>query len=379
MAKMKRVLRCYHCGSILQKDNPNEKGYISPESFERPTPIQILYCNNCFETMKAFNNSTIDTQVSNDILKILDDAIATDALILWVIDLFAFNGTLNPEIAKKVKKLRVVVLGNKIDLFSSRVNKKGIEEYLTERFEAYGIIPEAIRLVDNTSKTDYQALLAELHKVRRGHDVYMLGNNNSGKTTLVNKMLKYYTNKTGREIRSAIYPGTEAEVLELPLSRSSFFYELPDIITSTNVVNIVEKDVQKQIMPKKELRTTTKVLLPQNSLCVGALAAFTSLGKKPTSVKLYSAEGVEHKVVAYKNLDAFNNENLIKKTVRPVSERFTTFTAFDLFEFTMEKDGRYHDIAIEGLCWITLKGEGQKIRVSCPKGSALKECLSKIR
>ena len=63
--------------------------------------------------MKAFNNSELDQEVDQEVLKILDDAVATDAYIVWVVDLFSFNGTLNKEIASKVKKLKVTVLGTK--------------------------------------------------------------------------------------------------------------------------------------------------------------------------------------------------------------------------------------------------------------------------
>ena len=113
MGKFKRVLRCYHCGAILQCEKPNEKGDIIPESLNRATPIQIIYCDKCFETMKAFNNSELNQDVDQAVLKILDDAFATDAYILWVVDLFSFNGILNKEIANKVKKLNVSVIGTK--------------------------------------------------------------------------------------------------------------------------------------------------------------------------------------------------------------------------------------------------------------------------
>ena len=95
MGKQSRVLRCYHCGAILQCENEDEKGYIIPESLHRATPIQIIYCDRCFETMKAFNNSELEQKVDQEVLKILDDAFATDAMIIWVVDLFSFNGTLN--------------------------------------------------------------------------------------------------------------------------------------------------------------------------------------------------------------------------------------------------------------------------------------------
>ena len=147
MGKSKRVLRCYHCGAILQCENPNEKGYIIPESLNRATPIQIIYCDKCFETMKAFNNSQLNQDVDQEVLKILDDAYATDAYILWVVDLFSFNGTLNKEIANKVKKLSVSVIGTKRDLFPQSVKDESLIAYINERFNEYGIKPLSVRLM----------------------------------------------------------------------------------------------------------------------------------------------------------------------------------------------------------------------------------------
>ena len=130
MGKCQRVLRCYHCGSVLQTKDPKQKGYISVESVGGDlTTNRILYCDRCFDVIRSFNNSALDLQIDQDILRILDDAIATDALVILVIDLFAFNGALNPEIAKKVKKLKVVVVGNKVDLYLE-VKKRALKNTL---------------------------------------------------------------------------------------------------------------------------------------------------------------------------------------------------------------------------------------------------------
>ena len=225
MGKCKRVLRCYHCGAILQCNNPDEKGYILPESLNRATPIQIIYCDKCFETMKAFNNSQLDQNVDQEVLKILDDAFATDAYIIWVVDLFSFNGTLNKEIANKVKKLNVSVIGTKRDLFPKSVKDASLINYLNERFAAYGIKPNSVRLIGTANKVDPKELIDAVNRVRQGHDVYMIGNNSSGKTSIINKALKGFENKTNRQIKTVKYPGTQVDVLEIPLSRSSFFYQ----------------------------------------------------------------------------------------------------------------------------------------------------------
>lgn len=379
MGKIKRVLRCYHCGAILQCDDPNEKGYIIPESLNRATPIQIIYCDKCFEMMKAFNNSELAQEIDQEVLKILDDANATDAYIIWVVDLFSFNGVINPEIAKKVKKLKVSVVGTKRDLFSKSVKDEDLINFITERFNAYGIKPTTVRLFGNTNKIDAKELITAVNNIRQGHDVYMIGNLTSGKTSLINRALKGFENKTNRQIKTIKYPGTSVEVLEIPLSRSSFFYELPGISQDTSVTNKLEKEAVKLITPKKEIKISLRAMGPGDALMVGSLAAFEVISGKATNYRFYSAEAVETRKVSLKKLDDYIKENNIRRTVRPVSERLVSFHDYDMFEYSMENDKKWHDIGIEGLGWLSFVAQGQIIRVRLPKGVSVKEGLAKIR
>ena len=379
MGKVSRVLRCYHCGAILQCENENEKGYIIPESLHRATPIQIIYCDKCFETMKAFNNSELEQKVDQEVLKILDDAFATDALIIWVVDLFSFNGTLNSEIAKKVKKLNVIVVGNKRDLFPLNVKDESLVEYLNVTFNAYGIKPKSVRLLGATNKIDSKELIDSMNTARKGHDVYMIGNSTSGKTSIINRAMKGFENKTTRQIKTITYPGTNVNVLEIPLSRSSFFYELPGISQTTSATGKLEKDVVRQIVPKKAVKFITRTMSAGDALMVGSLAAFEIIKGKTTNYRFYSAEGVETRKVQSKKLDDYINENNIRRFARPVSERLVSFLDYDMFEYAMENDKKWHDIAIEGLGWLSFIAQGQMIRVRLPKGVALKESIAKIK
>lgn len=379
MGKQSRVLRCYHCGAILQCENENEKGYIIPESLHRATPIQIIYCDRCFETMKAFNNSELEQKVDQEVLKILDDAFATDALIIWVVDLFSFNGTLNSEIAKKVKKLNVIVVGNKRDLFPLNVKDESLVEYLNTTFNAYGIKPKSVRLLGATNKIDSKELIDSVNTARKGHDVYMIGNSTSGKTSIINRAMKGFENKTSRQIKTITYPGTNVNVLEIPLSRSSFFYELPGISQTTSATGKLEKDVVRQIVPKKMVKVITRTMSAGDALMVGSLAAFEIIKGKTTNYRFYSAEGVETRKVQSKKLDDYINENNIRRFARPVSERLVSFLDYDMFEYAMENDKKWHDIAIEGLGWLSFIAQGQMIRVRLPKGVALKESIAKIK
>ena len=235
------------------------------------------------------------------------------------------------------------------------------------------------KIYSNTDKIDPKELIEDMNAARKAHDVYMIGNNSSGKTSLINRFLKGYENKTNRQIKTINYPETHVNVLEIPLSLSSFLYELPGISQSTSVVGKLEKEVAKIIVPKKTIKVTPRIMGAGDAMMVGSLAAYEILKGKPTTYRFYAAEKVETKKVSLKKLDDAIAENNMRRNVRPVSDILVSFLDCDMFEYTMESDNQWHDIAIEGLGWLSFKAQGQVIRVRLPKGVALKESLAKIK
>ncbi|MCQ2802112.1 MAG: hypothetical protein MJ225_00270 [Bacilli bacterium] len=378
MANIRRVIRCQGCGAILQSEDKNKPGYISKSVIENGTP-KIPYCNDCYEKKLNLNSSELENTVDKDTLKILKDATATDALVIWVVDLFSFNGTLNSEVVKKIKKLKVIVFGTKRDLFDSSVSNETLERFIDERFAECGINPVWIQILGKENALDATALMKKINSLREGHDVYMIGNLNSGKTTIINKFLENYKNNTKWPIKTEKYPNTNADVLEIPLSNSSFLYELPDLSNKTSVLSNVEKEAQRVITPKKEVKMTRFILGDEKVICVGCLAAFYILKGRHTSYRIFAAENVELKTLNLDKADTTIAKMLKNHSLQPYSKNFTSFEDFDLFEYDLEDDGLRHDIGIEGLCTLSVRGQGQTIRVALPKGAALKESLSKVR
>ena len=378
MASAKRVIRCQSCGAILQAETKNKPGFISRAIVENGVP-KIPYCNSCYEKMLSLNSSSLQHETDKDILKILKDAVATDSLIVWMVDLFTFNGTLNPDVVKKVKKLNVFVIGTKRDLMPSLATDEMLIRYLDERFADVGINPIAIDLIGNEDSIDIKEKLKQLGEYRKGRDVYLIGELNSGKTTFINKMLKDYKNNTRWQVKSELYPGTNSNLLEIPLTNSSFFYELPDLSNNTSVFSRVEPSVQKIITPKKEVAMTRRFIGDGSAIVVGNLACLYVIKGHHTSIRVFTGEKVEIKVVDNDQVDEFLAMNLKKKVLKPVSERYTSFRDYDMFEYDLENDDLRHDISVEGLCWFSMRGKGQTVRVLLPKGAAVKESLSKIR
>ncbi len=380
MGKVRRVLRCYNCGAVLQSKKNKERGFIDAELLEDFNGgNQVLYCQKCFDIMKGINTGALEQNIDKATTKILDDAVATDAFIIWVVDLFTFNGSLNPEVAKKLKDLKVAVIGTHKDLFSSLIKEEVLARFLTERFTEFGIVPDSVTILGNDNDVDIKALMDKFNEARQAHDIYLIGSKSSGKTVLINKMLKHYVNNTRWPIKSENYRGTNIKVMSIPLSNSSFLYELPGFSLATSVMSKVEKDVQKLIVPRRRIETHYRTLAKGDALAVGSLAYFELYSGKPTAIKFYCAEAMEIKKLSADKVMDFIEENNRKRSLRPVSERITSFRDYDFFEYTMENDGEMHDISIEGLGWISFPAKGQIIRVMFPKGSALKESLAKLR
>ncbi len=380
MGKVRRVLRCYNCGAVLQSKKVTERGYIPAELLENyQGDNQVLYCQKCFDVMKVVNTGALEQNIDKVTAKILDNAIATDAFIIYVVDLFAFNGTLNPDIINKIKKLKVAVIGTHRDLFSSIIKDETLIRFLTERFEECGITPDSVTIVGNESDVDIISLMKQFNTARKAHDIYVIGSKSSGKTVLINKMLKHYENRTKWPIKTENYRGTNVKVMSIPLTNSSFLYEFPGFSLATSVVGKVEKEIQKLIIPRRKIETHYRTLVRGDALVAGSLAYFELFSGKPTAIKFYCAEGVEIKKISSSKVDDFLEENNRKRSLRPVSERINNFRDYDFFEYTMENDGKVHDISVEGLGWISFVAKGQIIRVMFPKGSALKESLGKLR
>ncbi len=379
MGHAQRLFRCHRCGVVLQSEDPEAEGYIPASVLSREAlSTHVLYCQKCFDTMEGLNASELDLSVDQGILTMLDDAVATDACIIWIVNLFTFSGILSNAVVEKVKHLRVAVVGTKSDLFKGKDMSEHFAAFLDARFREAGIVPEAVKIIGKNDKHDAHDFINFVNEFRQGRDIYMIGEDGSGKTTLINRCLLAYENNSDWTIKREIFPGTDEMVLEIPLSNSNFLYELPGLSRNHSVLSKVEKDVQRVITPKSEVKVTVKNLKPGDCLMIGGLAAFILYEGKETSVRVYTAEGVDVKVVPYSKFESVFNKNLRTGECRPVSDNLTDFTHFDLFEYKMEDDWNKHDIAIEGLCWVTFVAMGQTVRVRLPHQSAVKEAISRL-
>lgn len=378
MDEIKRILRCYKCGAILQDENPEEKGYISSEILNNHKS-EVLMCNSCFNKL-IFKPFPVIEEIDEDFYSIIDDARATDSLIVLVLDLFSFEGFASDRFRNSIDSSNVIVVGNKRDLLPKEIDDEVLKEHIRHRLrKTCNLNVQEVILTSSIENYNIDVLLTRINELRARHDVYILGFPNSGKTSLVNCLLKHYQNKTTRVISTIEYPGTKIRVFEVPLDRTSNLYDIPGMSSHNSLQDVVEQTIVNQLLFKKPISIRSTTLAQGNGLALGGLARIDLLKGTKTNVKIFISDKVEAKTIKGKDdLDDVFYNMINKKTIKPTSKYLTSYDVFDMYDVKIDQEGE-RDIGILGLGWISFKGNGQTFRVSVPKGVYIYTSRAKVK
>ena len=110
MSQISQVRRCYNCGAILQSEDPSKEGYVRKETLENGSQ-NFLFCDKCFE-LERYKSVSNEPIVDPDFIKLIKDAKAKNALLVYVINLFSFEASFNHEVCDLLKDMRILVVAN---------------------------------------------------------------------------------------------------------------------------------------------------------------------------------------------------------------------------------------------------------------------------
>ena len=127
----------------------------------------VLFCNRCYQKQK-YNFSDHEISCSSDYLSMLKDAAATDALIVFVVDLFSFETSFPMDLMRVIQGNRILVLANKRDLLPKNANDEVLKEYVAHRFRVakLKVDKEDVVLTSLNSLSKNPALVKEIDKRR---------------------------------------------------------------------------------------------------------------------------------------------------------------------------------------------------------------------
>ena len=361
---MEEIL-CIGCGATIQTTDKTGLGFTPQSALEKGLETGEVYCQRCFR-LRHYNEITDVQLTDDDFLKLLHEVGDSDALVVNVIDIFDFNGSVIPGLPRFVSGNDVILVGNKKDILPKSVKPGKISQWLMERAHEEGLRPVDVVLTSAQNKHAIKEVIDKIEHYRKGRDVYVVGVTNVGKSTLINAIIQEITGDQN-VITTSRFPGTTLDKIEIPLDDGSYIYDTPGIIHRHQMAHYLTAKNLKYVSPKKEIKPKTYQLNPEQTLFLGGLGRFDFIaGEKQGFTAFFDNELKLHRT-KLEGASDFYDKHLGTLLTPPNNKEKEDFPKLVQHVFTI-KDKT--DLVISGLGWIRVTGTA-KVAVWAPEGVAV--------
>lgn len=357
------ALKCIGCGVGIQTEDKFAAGF-TPASSLAKMDSKIIYCQRCFK-LKHYNEIQDVSMTSDDFLKILQKVGETDALVINIVDIFDVAGSMVTGINRHIGGNDIILVANKIDLIPKSVNTTKLNHWLRRMLKEHGLKPLDVALVSAAKGQGVDDLMKIIDKHRKGRDVYIVGCTNVGKSTLVNQIIKRFSEEVEDIITTSHFPGTTLDIIEIPLDEKSSIIDTPGIINDHQLAHYVSPQVLKEITPKKEIKAGVYQLNPEQTLFIGGLARFDfNKGERTSFVTHFSNSLHVHRTKLEKAESLWQER--AGDVLAPVVEDEGNVRPMVAYPFKI--GAKKTDIVVSGLGWFTIPGNNQEVTVHAPVG-----------
>lgn len=346
-------IQCVGCGVVIQTEDPEKLGYTPVSALEKGLEKGEVYCQRCFR-LRHYNEIQDVSLTDDDFLRLLNEIGSEDALIVNVVDIFDFNGSLIPGLHRFIGSNPVLLVGNKVDILPKSLKKPRLTQWMRERAHEAGLRPVDVLLTSARKPQEMQELLAKIEEYRDGRDVYIIGVTNVGKSTLINQIIKQ---SAGIEnlITTSQFPGTTLDKIEIPLDDGHYLIDTPGIIHRHQMAHYLGDKDLRIIAPHKEVKPKVYQLNEGQTLFLGGLARFDFIqGERASFIAYVSNDLMIHRT-KLSNADAFYQKHVGELLQPPRPDEVADFPKLVRFEFSIKEKT---DIVFAGLGWVTVSKPG---------------------
>lgn len=343
-------LRCIGCGALIQTDNKNDIGYTPMSALKKSFENDEVFCQRCFR-LRHYNEIQPVNLTDDDFRHLLEQIADTNSLVVYVMDVFDFSGSLIPGLHRFVGNNDVLLVGNKVDVLPRSLKRSKIKDWMRQQANIAGLRPIDVALTSGKNGEDIEKMLDLISKYRKNRSVYVVGVTNVGKSTLINQVIKSVTGDRHDVITTSRFPGTTLDRIEIPLDDDSDIIDTPGIIHQDQMAHYLSAKDLKYVSPQKEIKPKTFQLNEGQTLFMGALARFDYIQGQRTGITAYFENNLLIHRTKLTNADAFYEKHAGDLLAPPTAENLAMLPPLQRYEFkTTEKT----DIVIDGLGWLTV-------------------------
>lgn len=271
--------QCTGCGIILQNKDKNLLGYVDN--------LEKNVCERCFKLSNYGEYKKVDLS-NKDYLKIMT-SIPKNNLVVYVTDIMS----LNIDNISLFEKVLLVI--TKRDILPKSIKDEKIVNYIKTRY------PNLIDIIVISSIHNYNldTLYNRILDNSNNLNVYIVGETNSGKSTLINKLIKNYSNLE-QKITTSMYPSTTLDKVEIKLNNLTII-DTPGIINNHSMINGLDSKDLKRLTPKKEIKPKTCQIKNKGSIIIDKFVRIDYDTITPNSMVFYMSNSLNIRFTSYDN------------------------------------------------------------------------------
>ncbi|MEK3917523.1 ribosome biogenesis GTPase YqeH [Paenibacillus sp. FSL H7-0331] len=356
------VKACAGCGVKLQMEHADKLGYVPAQALDR-SPI---ICQRCFR-MKNYNESSGITLDHNDFLKLLSHVGHTKSLVVNIVDIFDFEGTLISGLPRFVGDNPIVLVVNKIDLLPKVTNYNRIVNWIRKQASEFGLKVVEVVLCSAKLNMGFDRVIKALDEHRDGRDIYVVGATNVGKSTLINRLIRDYSDLES-ELTTSQYPGTTLDLVKIPMDDGTFIIDTPGIVYPHRLTELVSKQDLTTLMPDKVVKPVVFQLNEKQTIFFGSFVRFDFIQGARQSFTFYVSNAITPHRTKLERADELYAEHKGVMLAPPTLEALELLPKLNKVPVRIPK-GKIYDVSISGLGWIKVNSDsGADLAIHVPKG-----------
>ena len=222
---------CFGCGAKLQYSNKDAKGYVPENKLN-----DAKYCMRCFKLMHYGVN--INDTVPKRVEEILYLVNSDDKFTIFMCDFLSLSDKII-NIYNKIKGKKLLLI-SKIDVIPKDIKIDNIRKYMMNNYKVNNV-----RFVSSVNGYGIDSLINYLitNNIRES---YILGETNSGKSTLINNILDAFDSKLTKTTISSS-KNTTLDFIRLNVNNNLTIIDSPGFVTDSYEVNCPLKKVIKPL------------------------------------------------------------------------------------------------------------------------------------
>ena len=319
MAKKKY---CRGCGILLQNENITLEGYVNS--------LDNDICQRCFR-MKNYGEYQAVTKSNEEFVSILKEVDKTKDLVLHIVDLVNLDKDLN-EIRNIITNKMLLVL-NKKDALPKSVKDEKIIDYIKSLELDYADIV----VISANKNYNIDLLINKINKHKTSKKVYVVGKTNTGKSSLINRLIHDYS-ENDSDLTISPLPSTTLNMVSIDMNKDLTLIDTPGLIDRGNISNYLDEKDIKKLINKKEIKPKTYQIKKGQCLVIDNIARIDYVEGERNSFTLYIPNSLK-----VKRMNANKQERL--------KELAKTELSF----------GYREDIVINGLGWAKIVDKGNAV------------------